>query len=377
MTGAPQIKGWCPGALRPMLSGDGWVVRVRPRGGRLSTAQVAGIAQAAQEFGNGMLDLSSRANLQIRGVREASHGALIAALRALDLIDATAQAEARRNVILSPFADEAAQGFAQALERGLTATNSPDLPGKFGFVVDCGAVPVLQDAPGDIRLERAADGQLLLCAEGLARGKPLAAGEAGAQALALAAYFLDQGGAAQGRGRMAGFVAAGAALPEGFDQPRQTGGALPAPGIYPQGVLAGLAFGQIDAAGLSALAGLGALRLTPWRMVLIEGQQSLPDLPGLILRGDDPLLRIVACTGAPGCAQAQGDTRDLARHLAGQLPPGARLHVSGCSKGCAHPRPAPVTVVASAQGYDIIRDGTAADRPAQCGLSPQELGKAI
>ena len=40
----PQVKGWCPGALRPMLSGDGLVLRVRPHGGRLSQAQAAGIA---------------------------------------------------------------------------------------------------------------------------------------------------------------------------------------------------------------------------------------------------------------------------------------------------------------------------------------------
>ena len=26
---APIVQGWCPGALRPMLSGDGLVVRVR------------------------------------------------------------------------------------------------------------------------------------------------------------------------------------------------------------------------------------------------------------------------------------------------------------------------------------------------------------
>ena len=32
---AAAIKGWCPGALRPMQSGDGLVVRVRPFGGRL------------------------------------------------------------------------------------------------------------------------------------------------------------------------------------------------------------------------------------------------------------------------------------------------------------------------------------------------------
>ena len=36
-----EIKGWCPSALRPMQSGDGLVVRVRPRGGRLSAEQAA------------------------------------------------------------------------------------------------------------------------------------------------------------------------------------------------------------------------------------------------------------------------------------------------------------------------------------------------
>ena len=27
----PVVQGWCPGAHRPMMSGDGLVVRVRPR----------------------------------------------------------------------------------------------------------------------------------------------------------------------------------------------------------------------------------------------------------------------------------------------------------------------------------------------------------
>ena len=64
------IKGWCPSALRPMLSGDGLVVRLRPRGGRLSAAQAVGIAALAKRCGNGLIDLTGRANLQIRGVRE-------------------------------------------------------------------------------------------------------------------------------------------------------------------------------------------------------------------------------------------------------------------------------------------------------------------
>jgi precorrin-3B synthase len=35
----PLVKGWCPGALRPMLSGDGLVVRVRAYGGGLTQDQ--------------------------------------------------------------------------------------------------------------------------------------------------------------------------------------------------------------------------------------------------------------------------------------------------------------------------------------------------
>jgi len=103
---APVIQGWCPGALRPMMSGDGLVVRVRPRGGRLTAEQAKGIAALAAAHGNGLLDLSNRANLQIRGVTEASHAALIDGLRALGCLDDSAEGEARRNIITSPFWDE-------------------------------------------------------------------------------------------------------------------------------------------------------------------------------------------------------------------------------------------------------------------------------
>jgi precorrin-3B synthase len=56
----PEIKGWCPGALRPMLSGDGWLVRIRPPMGQLTPAQTVGLAEAALRHGNGVIDLSSR-----------------------------------------------------------------------------------------------------------------------------------------------------------------------------------------------------------------------------------------------------------------------------------------------------------------------------
>ena len=51
----------------------------------------------------------------------------------------------------------------------------------------------------------------------------------------------------------------------------------------------------------------------------------------------------------------------MARALAPHVPAGRTLHLSGCAKGCAHPGVADVTLVASAKGFEAIRNGTARD----------------
>jgi precorrin-3B synthase len=352
---APIIKGWCPGALRPMVSGDGLVVRVRPRAGRLSSAQVLGLADLAERYGNGLIDLSSRANVQLRGISVDGSEALLDGLRALDLLDADAKAEARRNVIVTPFwqAGDSTEELALALSDALVLAEGLVLPGKFGFAVDCGPVPVLARDPADIRIERDAEGRLILCAEGHEFGRPITRETAVAEALELAAWFARQGSDAR---RMRALIMAGHDLPRGYDIPRQ----LPEPKQLPQvtaaGALVALAFGQVSAATFATLGARGPIRTTPWRMVLLEGSGAA-DLPDLISDANDPLLRVVACTGAPGCGQALGDTRGIARKLAPHVAAGRMLHVSGCAKGCAHPKIADLTLCASAAGYDLIHDG--------------------
>lgn len=361
MTPAFAVQGWCPGALRPMESGDGLVVRIRPTNGRLTAAQAAGVAQAATRHGNGLIDLSARGNVQLRGVTDGTHPALIHDLRAFGLIDPDILSETRRNILVTPFADAATDALAAALAAALA--DAPPLPGKFGFVVDTGPAPILTATAGDIRLERATDGSLILRPDGLPHGMPVTADEAPAKAIALARWFTETGGVTDGRGRMAAHIARGhrpAGPLTARPAPAQT---PPGPGLMPQGALVALEFGQMTAATLTALAALGNLRITPWRMVLIEGLQTLPTLPGLILSPDDPLRRVEACTGAPGCLQAHAETRPLARRLAAQVPPGRILHLSGCAKGCAHPGPADITLVATPSGFDLIRGGTAQDAP--------------
>jgi len=371
------IKGWCPGALRPMRSGDGLVVRIRSHGGRLSPAQATGIAELAERFGNGLMDVTNRANLQIRGVSDAGHAPLIAELAQLDLIDADPDAEALRNIVVTPFwikGDNTAS-LVTELELALVARRLP-LPVKFGFAVDCGAARALADTSADIRIERDEAGGLIVRADGAELGRSVVRSDAAMAVLALADWFIASGGVTNGRGRMAAHLAAGAQIPDvlaGLTIPAPTM-PRPRPGLQAGGALVGFAFGQLKAAALRALAVTAdGLRLTPWRMMFAEGLRHMPDADGLVTEADDPILRVIACSGAPSCREAHAQTRALAAELAAHIPADSRLHVSGCAKGCAHPGAAPLTLVATADGFDLIRDGSARDAPVMRGLDRDQI----
>lgn len=371
-----QIKGYCPGALNAMPSGDGLVVRIRPFNGQLSRDQAKGIASLAAVHGNGLIDLSSRGNLQIRGVTEQSYATLISGLRNLSLIDDSEVIESRRNVLVAPFwhSGDETEYLAAALTKALSTKDAPALPGKFGFAVDTGRAPVLQTASADIRFERDADGALILCAEGAKTGKEVNLETLVPEALGLALWFMET---RADHTRMQTLLDQGAALPEGFTAPRQAQDYVPTPSNGPQGALVGCAFGQLTATSLGHLASLGGMRMTPWRMVLVEGAQNLPAIDGILTDPANPLLRISACTGAPACAQGLAQTRPIAHHLAPHLKPDQTLHVSGCTKGCAHPRSAPVTFIATTDGFDLIRNGRTGDPPLQTQLTLKDMIKAL
>jgi precorrin-3B synthase len=376
MTGF-AIKGWCPSAYRPMQSGDGLVVRIRPRGGRLSAGQASAIADLAEHHGNGLIDVTGRTNLQIRGVSAASHAPLLDALASLGLIDADEKTEEQRNVLVAPFWNDGddTHSLAAELEQALAA-NFLGLPGKFGFAVDCGTRRVLAQAPADIRIERGAEGELVVRADSAERGRSVPRAEAVDTALALAKWFVVSGGAKDGRGRMAAHLASGARLPDALagDVEPATAIASPGPGFHADGAMVGLAFGQMQCATLKFLSRLApALRITPWRMILVEGLSEMPQYDGLVTRPDDPILRVVACTGAPACPQAYAETRNLAAVLAPFIAPETRLHVSGCAKGCAYRGASSITLLGTSEGFDLIRDGCTRDRPVMRGIDPATM----
>lgn len=370
----PIIRGWCPGAHRPMMSADGLVVRVRPFRAELNAAQVAGLCDLAQRFGAGLIDLTSRANLQLRGVAEADHAGLLTALSGLGLLDADPALEARRNILMP--ADWVPGDLTARLHDALIAAlpGLPALPGKMGLALDTGATGQLGAGSADFRFERAADGGLILRADGAATGRAI--NEAGAMAAlaGLTDWFTASGGLQAGR--MARHLKT-TALPaewQGCAPRPDTGG--PAIGPMGDGFVLGLPFGQITAAALAALmadSGARALRLLTGRRIWLRGATQLPADHGAVLTAPDAaLLAVDACPGAPFCPQAAVETRALARRLA-PLMAGRSLHVSGCAKGCARPRTAQITLIGRDGRFDLVQNGAPWDAPQRRGLNPDRI----
>jgi len=357
-----------------MMSGDGLAVRVRPRLARLTADQALGLCQAAATFGIGAIDLTNRANLQIRGVSEADHPALLSTLEALGLLDPDADTETKHNILVTPFwspgdlSDRVARALIDAVPR------LPNLPAKFGFAVDCGPSRHLAKASADIRVELDRSGQTIVRADGGSLGLAATEDTVISAIVEMAQWFVN---VSNGTKRMR-------RLPTDLPRPQAwtpldpTEDAQPLrPRDGPTGQIVGVPFGQIQAQELADLIVAHrpeALRVTPWRMMILEGVSGLiSDV--FVTEPGDPLLTADACPGAPYCPSASVETRSLARYLA----PSAKgtLHVSGCVKGCARSRAADIALVGRDGRFDLVRAGCAWDEPSIVGLGPDDLPEHV
>jgi precorrin-3B synthase len=410
MTAAPAIKGWCPTLLSPMQSGDGWLARVKPSAGEVTAEAARIIADAARRHGNGHIDLTSRANLQIRGLSPRSAQAFAETIIGARLSSTDPSLEAVRNVMASPLgSDDPSAAFdSHAVARDIEAMLAGEpalwaLPSKFGILVDGGGALPLNDASADIMV-RAHGGQLAVCLDGgtlVALCLPSSLTET-VKALALASLHLSAQRSEPPRCARALVMAAGeeAIFAEATLATVQASPAPERPTWCPIGLIsledqtrsafgASLPFGRIDANVLTRLADLsesygdGNLRTTPWRALLLTGiaaadaERLAADIKalGLIADPTDARLHIFACVGAPSCQSASVDARADAERLASII--GAThdetLHVSGCAKSCAYRGTAALTLVGRDHRYDLIRDGSATDPPSLSALTIDQV----
>jgi len=75
-------RGACPSLSAPMQTGDGLLVRLRPAAPALTGEDLLALAGLAREHGNGLIEITARGNLQLRGLTEASVPRLAAGLSA-------------------------------------------------------------------------------------------------------------------------------------------------------------------------------------------------------------------------------------------------------------------------------------------------------
>jgi precorrin-3B synthase len=373
----------------------------------LSAGAARLIAEAAHRHGNGHIDLTSRANLQVRGLNPRSAQAFAEIVIGARLANADPSAEAARNVMASPLGpdDPTASFDSHAIAHDIEAMLEGEpalwaLPPKFGIVVDGGGVVPLADVSSDIMV-RALEGEFGVQLEGgllATRCSPSTVAET-VKRLALAFLRLTAERSDPRRrmralvmaiGEEAIFTEAGltAAPPAARLKPEanSANGLISLKDRSALGV--GLPFGRIEAGALSHLAALserygdGSLRTTPWRALLLTGiaasdatrlGEGVTAL-GLIADHTDSRLNIFACVGAPSClsatVDARGDANRLAAFCATQ---NETLHVSGCSKSCAHRGPASLTLVGRDGRYDLIRNGSASDRPSLTGLTIDQI----
>ena len=398
-----------------METGDGLLARVRAPRGRLLLDQAAALADAAIRCGNGIIGLSARANLHLRGLSEGTLPDLHARLEEAGLIDANPEIERLRNIVASPLDDldpeallDLGPGVAALEKRLKEDENLRRLPAKFSFVLDAQGRLPLSDVEADIRFEASRDGTLLVFLAGAdAQAAQCAPTDVGDVAARLGRAFLalaGDGEAAPRRmralvertGAPAVFAEAGCETkPSARSQRHALLRDILGVREFGATVVVGAAapFGEIAAGRFKALIeraralGASGLRLTPWRAFLIagldgSGAESLVDSMvelGFIVDADNPRLRIAACPGAPACVHGHRSVRDDATRWAALLPNGDTviLHVSGCAKGCARPAATAATFTATATGYDLILAGKAGDLSARRSLSGSEVERLL
>ena len=352
-----------------METGDGWLLRIRVPGGAVTPSVLCIVAEVAAECGSGIIDVTSRANLQIRGVSadrvDAAARAIVGARLALD----NARSDALRAVVASPLAghDPRAQArhdvamVVEAIVSRLTSMIVGAVPSKFGVVVDDRGAWSLEGIDADVRLLAHGEGWSVIL-----RGadEPIGWTSEPVEAVATATQLcVDH------ERRMDGVIAAVGrqALPAllGLQPvPDRSSTSRPRPhpsrgrilGVFGHidlercNVIAAPFLGRVAADELTEISNLAArhgadIRLSTdhsfafCRVTKADAPKLVGSLKALGLAADpgDGGASVSACVGSRGCASASADTWLAASRIAAAEPAPGRIHLSACAKSCGAP----------------------------------------
>lgn len=384
------------------------MARVRVPGGILTASQVRELGATAASLGSGVIELTSRANVQVRGLSGETETEFAGRMAAAGLLP-SATHERVRNILASPMAGLDGYGLIEVaplvreLDLALCARPAlSELPGRFLFAIDDGRsdmtplgadVTLLPTPRSTSSHGDAVEGALLLAGEDSGLRVNLA-GAVPAMMAAAEAFLAERSAQNSTAWRVSelndgpariGARIGSAAAPSGVGDTVVPGGAADVRSRHPLGLVGGrgervavvvmpplgrLTSAQAHSLAAAAEAGDGEIRLTPWRGAVVPGLNRedaelwLARLAatGLVTDPLSPWTGVTACAGRPGCAKSLADVQaDAARSVvllvdpppAGALP----VHWAGCERRCGRPSGRAVVVVATGNGYRVDADG--------------------
>lgn len=393
-----ELTGWnadrCPGILALHRAEDGWLARIRLPGGRISPDQLEAVARLAGD-GNGLVDLTARANLQVRGLSAGSGVRAAELLGAVGLLPSAIH-ERVRNVLASPVAGRhkdsltAIDDLITQLDDTLCLdTNLAQLPGRFLFGIDDGS-GLLRNEDLDVALfaeptgsEEGSPPLFRLALGGVWMTARVTRESAVSIALDAARAFVGHsasereriwrvrdlpGGGASLAGELGLEVDAdqaptdriSRALPVGLLE--QNDGRVAVTALPP--------LGRLDGDLLTALAAAARrsesdVRLSPWRTLTIvdvaTGQANvvMSELRRIGLQIEpNGWQALSACAGLGACEKARVNVRDAAARRAGDRSSFSAIeHWSACERRCGTPRAATVSIYAL-EDCLVLEDGS-------------------
>ncbi|GAB2583300.1 hypothetical protein [Microlunatus antarcticus] len=340
----------CPGVLRPHEAADGAMVRVRVPGGQTTGAALRDLSRLAQTYGSGLLQLTSRGSLQVRGLPAAVPEPFEDAVGAAGFLPSAAH-ERVRNVVASPLTGLSGgradlRPLVARLDRALVAEpRLADLPGRFLFVLDDGRGDV-DGLGGDLGYRALDAGRGELMVGERRRVRPVRLVEVADTLVALALRFLER------RTDEWHVRQLTEPLVEGTEPALRPPSVPAAPDVVGAHLVVDVPLGllspvQVDA--VHAAVGGGPVVVTPWRSLVLPDAgpaRSALAAVGLVTEPGSAWSLVSACVGSPWCSQGRAETQTLAAQLVAAGGPGVRTHLSGCERRCGAPAEAHTDLVA-------------------------------
>ena len=369
----PSAKGWCPSTLIPMKSGDGLLIRIKPPFSRLTSRQAQTIAMLSERYGNGFLDITNRANLQIRGLSQNTYPLMLKGLQDIGIAEKN-EVPDRINLVLCPFIPYQSIGWRCAKMLYDSAGDFPNLPVKFGFAIDCGRKRYLSDISADIRIEKDNSNKLLIRFDGCEKGYVSSEKTFISDILEALNWFSSSQKKELPYKRMHQLLM-NIDVPDIYakTKPQENKKSLN-PGFEEDRQVISIPFGQLKANQLLQLAdGSQEIIFSVNRCLIID---KIPKLSGEFIKTKNDLrYNVTACTGMPGCASASINTKRLALKLSESelIQFDKSYHLSGCKKGCALQTKSDICIVGENGSYNLLENGFAWDEPKHASLSEVAL----